>query len=35
MPFVRDTDYLFGIGEIPSDAGRYEPPADFSADTGN
>ncbi len=29
MPIVPNTDYLFGIGDIPADAGSYAAPADF------
>lgn len=29
-PVVPDTDYLFGIGTVPADAGNSTPPANFS-----
>lgn len=32
MPTVPNTDYMFSIGSIPSDAGRTTPPANFSYD---
>lgn len=32
MPAIPSTDYLFGVGEMPADAGGYTPPAGFSAD---
>jgi hypothetical protein len=35
MPSLPSTDYLFGIGAIPSDAGSYTPPAEFIVNTQN
>ncbi|MCU0370765.1 MAG: hypothetical protein MUC31_05075, partial [Bacteroidales bacterium] len=30
MPVIPDNDYLFGLGDMPSDAGNYTPPAGFT-----
>jgi hypothetical protein len=32
MPAVPNTDFLFGIGEMPAGAGSFTPPADFLID---
>ncbi len=29
MPQVPDTDYMFGVGSMPEDAGNTEAPYDF------